>query len=172
VLAAQAAPTTTTLLYGPCLDDGATNPVACAQEELERMDYWQYVVRSSGTATLTLTLKKGSESVAEDVCSYTKMGFIGGPFDDKVGVNVRSSAGTLLRQSTAADTSSMGCYTDLTVRPTTTTTISVPSYAPPPTTYTSPSGGGSSTGGNGSCTYVHPYYRKDGTYVHGYWRGC
>jgi len=163
--------TTTTLLYGPCLDDHATSPAACAKEELERMGYWEGVARTSGTATLTLTLKKGSESAAEDICSYTKIGFTGGPFEDKVGVAVRNSAGTLLSQSAAADTSSMNCYTDLTVRVTTTTTFSIPSYTPPPTTYVAPSTGGSS-GGNGSCTYVNSYYRKDGTYVHGYWRGC
>lgn len=172
----RAATTTTTLLYGQCDDDLAKSAAACAKETLDLMGYWQHVASTSGTSPLTLTLKKGSESAAENVCSYTKIGFLGGPFEKKVGVVVRSSAGTLLRQSGAADTSGMDCYTDRTIRATTTTTIYIPpapSYTTPTTPYVPPSGTGSiGSGGSGSCTYVDPYYRKDGTYVRGHWRGC
>lgn len=168
--------TTTTLLDGPCRDDHATSPAACAKDELALMDYWKYVARTSGTSTLTLTLTKGSEPQAEDVCSYTKIGFEDGPFENKIGVAVRSSAGSLLRQSGAADTYLSGCFTDFTARATTTTTFSIPSpsYTTPTTPYIPPSSGGSTIGGGGggSCTYVDPYYREDGTHVRGHWRGC
>lgn len=50
---------------------------------------------------------------------------------------------------------------------------SEPVQSPPstPTPTVQPSSTSSSSGGgNSGCTYVNGYYRKNGTYVHGYWR--
>jgi hypothetical protein len=167
VTTTRPAPTTTTLLYGPCLDEHSTSAAACAKETLQRQGDWGYVARVSGTSTLSLTLTKGSDGVAEDVCAYTKIGFMSSPFENKVGVIVRSSAGALLRQSGPSDETFGGCYKVSSPPATTPTTTYVPpAYTPPPT---STSGG---SNGGGSCTWVNSYYRKDGTHVSGYWRGC